>query len=170
MKLYLVLLILFAVFCFADVSTAKKAGGETIVSDCINGYVKTRAEYQRDLVSWKTCEWQRSQIIDYMKKGFDVNNNGKLEFWECEKARHFYFNDEELKFGESCEKVFARCDCDNSGEIDLEDFENSYLFCLRDCRAAKRVWFFIGSRMPTGNAYEGLQAPDDNVDKSVLDE
>ena len=174
MKLTTLLTFFFVIIYITNIavefSEAKKSGGDIIVSECINGYVKHKAEHERDVLSWKTCKFQRDQIIGYMQTGFDLDGDGALNFTECQKARNYYFSKAELDFGESCEKVFLRCDCDNDGYITLDDFEKSHLTCLRDCGSAWRVWYFVGSRMPTGKAYEGLQAPDETIDKSVLDQ
>ena len=125
-------------------------------------------QHYDDLQSWKTCRWQRIEVISWVDKGFDTNRDGKLSMEECEWARSYYFKPIEQMFGESCPTVFERCDCDGDGFIDAQDFLNSKYTCLRNCDKATLIWFFIGSRMATDRAFEGIQEADHTIDKNLL--
>jgi hypothetical protein len=101
-----------------------------------------------------------------MKRGFDLNNDGVWTIDECEFARLYYFNELERMLGETCKTVFFRCDCDGDGKMTIEDFENSRVSCLRNCRAVSRIKAFVLDKMPTKNTFESklnVQA-----DKSVF--
>lgn len=140
------------------------------VSDCPNADPRHQSDVDANKATWEGCRFQRGEVISWMDKGFDIDNDGYLSMWECEYARNYYFNPVELMFGESCETVFKRCDCDGDKLIDYNDFTNSWQTCLANCNAAKRIWFFIGSRLPTEKAFDGLAEADHSIDKGVLNQ
>ncbi len=107
-------------------------------------------------------------LISWLDLGFDMNDDGGISMEECEYTRKYYFSEAELVWGESCETVFQRCDCDGDGFIIYEDFRDSEFSCLKDCGAATRLWYFVGSRMTSKKAFDGKQEADQTIDKSVL--
>lgn len=164
------LFILLSVFALVGQSYALKRNNpdEMVYTPCVNQISHPRSVIEADLKSWETCKYQRSEIIDYMKRGFDLNNDGVWTIDECEFARLYYFNELERMLGETCQTVFFRCDCDGDGQMTIEDFENSRVSCLRNCVAAGRIKALVLDKMPTSNAFEGklnIQA-----DKSVFND
>jgi hypothetical protein len=120
---------------------------------CKNGKVKTFDVFTANQNSWHKCKFQRNDIINITKNGFDVNGDGFIEMWECEKARNFYFKPAELAWGESCQVVMNNCDCDGDGKISHDDFIKSYMHCVESCAKAEQVDFFLGRRIVNGTAY-----------------
>ncbi|OQW72216.1 MAG: hypothetical protein BVN35_14490 [Proteobacteria bacterium ST_bin11] len=125
-----------------------------IESVCVGGAKRHQADIDADRASWNTVPFKRSDIINYMKLGFDTNNNSALDFEECENARNEYLNEAERQIVESCETIFIKCDCDGDGKITQEDFENAYMTCLKDATAGTLIKKLIGDRMD-GLAFQG---------------
>jgi Ca2+-binding EF-hand superfamily protein len=164
------ILLLLSIAALFGIAESKKLPTDILATSCLNGYAKTRWEHEQDVISWKTCRFQREEVISWVGLGFDRNNDSSIDMDECNFARNFYFTPKEQEAGESCYTVFERCDCDNDGFITEEDFALSAYTCLRDCGAAMRIWFFIGSRMPKKKAFAGLQEADQTIDKDVLNQ
>lgn len=164
-----ILFVTLGLFFLLDYSWAL-ANNDLLPAPCVNGLTLTRKQHNADLESWETCRFQRMDLIKYMRGGFDMDGDSAISFEECNYIRNYYFNKAELVFGESCETVFQRCDCDGDGYITYEDYRDSNFSCLRACRDAERLWYFVGSRMvdPT-KAFSGVQEADKTIDKSVLD-
>lgn len=143
-------------------------GEELVYSPCKNGISHPKSVVEEDQASWLTCSHQRAEVIEYMKRGFDLDNNQMWDIDECEMARQYYFSPMERMLAAkiSCEDIFFRCDCDGDGSISQEDFEMSYLSCLRNCDRAMLIKRLVLDRMPTDHAFEGKI--DTKVDKSVF--
>lgn len=164
---YVLLALLFLVACggasrhhHVDGDSGDVDGGgggdpdELLPPVCANGETMTRSAHQADLDSFKTCPYQRADVLQAFHKGFDINQNGRIEFDECEKARKYYLTWYERAVAEPCETVFRHCDCDGDGGITPEDFLNAQFTCLRNCDTIVMANHFIVSRM-RGNAFEG---------------
>lgn len=182
MKGWVLLLAVLLAVCLIENGAEGMASDNTLLSTpCINGMTLTVGAYRKAQESWKHVKWddkarqrfaemgitgdiRREHIILFVQKGFDTDRDGAINRTECENARNFYFTKFELQFGESCETVFHRCDCDGDGYITEDDFFNSKFSCLKDGNAGERMWLYVGSRMPTANAFDGLELPQKSVD------
>jgi len=128
-----------------------------VQSKCAFKSTRTRAELEAYEKSWHNCEYNgvklnRTGIIDYFNRGFDMNQDGVLSMTECEVARNCYFSAVERQFGETCKTVFDRCDCDQDGVITQEDFLLSHFTCLKDCEAGIRIYKYIGQYLKPSDA------------------
>ena len=130
-----------------------------IASPCVDGVTRRRSQIEADRRSWDDYPFNRSDLIEYMKLGFDVNDDQHLSPDECKMARDYYFTPFELQWGETCATVFARCDCDGDGLISQWDFENSYMTCLRRGLDGARIQYLIGGRIASKGAYKGKIMP-----------
>lgn len=136
--------------------------GKLVMSPCANGAVKTQEQVEADLLSWKDCPWQRADVINWTKRGFDLNGDGGIDEDECNEARNYYFKPAERIWGESCGAVMDHCDCDGDGLIDETDFLSSGMTCIRNCAKAKEVWYFLGSRILNGKPFSGVAKADES--------
>lgn len=142
------------------VQAKSSSKSELMPSICVNGGTKTRADYEADQASWIGCPWQRSDVIEWTGRGFDLNGDELIDEDEINTARHYYFEDYELIFGETAAEVLDHCDCDGDGFISTDDFLNSKMTCIRNCNKAREVWWFLGSRIANGVPYSGKVKPD----------
>lgn len=170
MKIIIFLILILSIHCcFTEVAARNsKSANDLIPSKCANGVSKTRAAYEEDINSWKTCRWQRSDVINMTGLGFDLDGDKRISAYEIEFARHYYFTSMELVFGESTKEVMEHCDCDGDGFIDQDDFFNSDMSCIRNCAKGTEVWWFIGSRIGD-HPYSGVHAPDPKDRPEALD-
>lgn len=168
-------LILFLFFCIAityipHIFARSSSGKDVLVpSKCVYGVSKSKLAYEEDINSWKTCPWQRFDVINMTGLGFDLNGDQLIEPYEIEFAKHYYFSPIELIFGESTKEVMDHCDCDGDGYISQDDFLNSDMSCIRNCDKAREVWWFLGSRIANGKPYSGVAIPDAKDRPAALD-
>lgn len=129
---------------------------------CANGRTMTYKQYEANKESWVTCRWQRIEVIDWVKLGFDLDGDEQLSLDEIITARNFYFNKLERRLGEAATTVMTNCDCDGDGYITRQDFIDADFSCLADCRKAGYIYYFIGSRIVNGTAFGAKQDPDES--------
>lgn len=151
-------LLLFFLLCFLYVCEAKQRD-IVVSSPCVDGVTRKLSQVRADNRSWDEYDFVRDDVIAYMKLGFDQNGDGYLSERECNEARNFYFSPFELQWGETCRTVILRCDCDGDGLISLEDFQNSYMTCLRRGIDGARIKYLIGGRITEKGAFKGKIAP-----------
>lgn len=150
-----------------------KVKDKILPSLCLNGYPKKLSEHLADVESWKNCVIngslaKREDIIGWVKRGFDQNNDDEISMEECEFTQNYYLTPEQRKI-EPCSVVFERCNCDNDGGISIQDFLMAEYTCLRNCDVAYLMWVLIGSKMPSERAFDGIKAADDSVDLERLE-
>jgi len=129
-------------------NTTDDAGNDRLPSLCANGATVTRKERERNQLSLETCEYDRQSAIEVFKAGFDVDGDGLFTIDECYEAYHAYIHLWEEPLAESCEKVFAHCDCNADRTITISDFETAVDTCLRNCDTIHMFMKYVGSRMP----------------------
>ncbi len=130
-----------------------------ISSPCVDGVTRKLSQVLADNRSWDDYDFVRDDVIAYMKLGFDQNDDGYLSEEECNEARSYYFTPFELQWGETCRTVIMRCDCDGDGLISLDDFQNSYMTCLRRGIDGARIKYLIGQRISKMGAFKGKIMP-----------
>lgn len=130
-----------------------------VSSPCVDGVTRKLSQVRADNRSWDAYDFVREDVIGYMKLGFDQNGDGYLSEDECNDARNYYFSSFELQWGETCRTVMLRCDCDGDGLISQDDFEKSYMTCLRRGIDGARVKYLIGGRISSQGAFKGKIMP-----------
>lgn len=140
---------------------------DILQSVCIGKEGVTRAKHEANLASWKNCRFQREDLVSWVKIFFPNNTKG-LTMEDCLKVRSHYLKGPELAILESCETVFIRCDCDKDGIIDEDDLINTADYCLKDCKAAERLYFCVGSRMVDKNNPFGETKDPEEIDPELI--
>lgn len=135
---------------------APSVGGspdDYIESICVNAESITRKKHQEDIDSMLTCPHQRSDVVEMLDWGFDINNDGYIDKNECEAARNFYLNWWEKPIMESCDTIFRHCDCDGDGMIDHKDIMNSVDTCIRNCDKVMLLMTYVKERVKNRKAF-----------------
>ena len=163
-----VFVVLSAVSEIAAVS--HKTATDVLGTPCTGkNYHITRAQHDWNQESLRTCKFNRSEVVEWAKKGFDLNGDMYIDMAEVKGIRDYYLTPAELASNlvETLDTIFYRCDCDGDGRISNWDFDNTPDTCLRDCGALTRINYFIGSRMADGKAFGAKKDPD-AIDESML--
>jgi hypothetical protein len=140
---------------------------DILQSVCVGKEGVTRAHHEANLNSWKDCRFKREDLVEWVRIFFPNNTRG-LTMEECQRVRSHYLKGPELAVLESCETVFVRCDCNKDGVIDEEDLENTGDYCIKDCKAANRLFYCIGDRMLDHNNPFGETKEPEAVDPALI--
>lgn len=140
---------------------------DIIQSVCVGKAGVTRAQHEKNLASWKNCRFQREELVPWVQKLFPQNTLG-LSMENCTSVRNKFLKGPELAVMETCETVFIRCDCNKDGIIDEEDLLNTSDYCIKDCKAANRLFFAIGDRIVDMNDPFGATKDPEAVDPDSI--
>jgi hypothetical protein len=160
--------VLFLIQLSAAVSHHKPT--DIIYSNCIRHPEGiTREARERHEASWRASRFKREELIDWFRIFFPGNTIG-LNISECNKIRNRFLKGPEKGVVESCEKIFWKCDCNNDGIIDDEDFENAKDYCLKDANAAEKLNYYVADRLVDKNDPYGAMKEPEPVDPALIAE
>ncbi len=148
MKIYIVtFLLLVTLFNWCYTVHSSTTRDQYLPAICANGETIRKSEYEADRASFKTCPYNRTEAVDWMKEGFDLNGDGYVTMEECIVCRNEILTWYEKPIAENCELIFRHCDCDGDGRIYPEDFLKAEFTCLRNCDTVMAAHKYIYKRV-----------------------
>jgi len=171
--IFLVIVLALSASTIIEASSHKKPT-DVLASPCVGSrFMITRAYQDANLKSLANCPFNRSQVITFARKGFDLNNDTFITPDEIDKIKHHYLSAAEitaLDLIETTATIMHRCDCDGDGKISQWDFEHTPNTCLRNCPSLTKINYCVGDRIADGKVMGAVKAPTPIDDEFLRDD